>query len=81
MSKTRKADIMVGVRAAQAVDRYCFEHNVPLKTALCAIGVGRQTYYGWKDGRTPSGISLLRLSRIGIDTKYLLGGKREDDHE
>ena len=73
----RKADIRVGVRAAQAVDRYCMEHKVPIKTALCAIGVGRQTYYGWKDGRTPSGVSLLRLSRIGADTKYILYGRWE----
>ena len=76
-SKAKKADIRVGVRAAQEVDKYCKEHNVPLETILCAIGIGRQTYYDWKTGRTPGGLSMLRLSRIGADTRYILYGRRE----
>lgn len=78
MSK-RKADIEVGRRAFEELDRiFNLSKYGGIIKAIKSIGCSKNTIYEWKSGVTPETIYLIRLHYMGADVIYIMTGVKND---
>ena len=76
----RKADIEVGKRAFEELDRiFNLSKYVSITKAAKSIGCDKKAIYGWENGATPETIYLIRLHYLGADVIYIMTGVRNRD--
>ena len=76
----RKADIEVGKRAFEELDRiFNLRKYGGIIKATKSIGCDKKTIYGWENGVTPETIYLIRLHYLGADVIYIMTGVRNGD--
>ena len=74
----RKADIEVGKRAFEELDRiFNLSKYGGIIKAAKSIGCDKKTIYGWENGVTPETIYLIRLHYLGADVIYIMTGVRD----
>ena len=76
----RKADIRVGERAHEELDRiFNLSKYGGITKAAKSIGCDKKTIHGWESGVTPETIYLIRLHYLGADVIYIMTGVRNRD--
>ena len=76
----RKADIEVGKRAFEELDRiFNLSKYGGIIKATNSIGCDRKIVYGWESGATPETFYLIRLHYLGADVIYIMTGVRNRD--
>lgn len=76
----RKADIEVGKRAFEELDRiFNLSKYGGIIKAAKFIGCDKKAIYGWENGVTPETIYLIRLYHLGADVIYIMTGVRNRD--
>ena len=74
----RKADIEVGKRAFEELDRiFNFSKYGGITKVEKSVGCDKKTIYGWENGVTPETIYLIRLHYLGADVIYIMTGVRD----
>lgn len=76
----RKADIEVGKRAFEELDRIfnLGKYGGIIKAAK-SIGCNKTSIYGWENGATPETIYLIRLHYLGADVIYIMTGVKNNN--
>lgn len=72
----KKADVSIGYRAAEEVNRLVEEKYGTHRKLFNRMNLMRGSYYDWECGGTPDGRSLAKLLAAGADVIYILSGKR-----
>ena len=76
----RKADIEVGKRAFEELDRiFSLNKCGGIIKVAKSIGCDKKTIHGWENGVTPETIYLIRLHYLGADVIYIMTGVRNRD--
>lgn len=74
----RKADIEVGKRAFEELDRiFNLSKYGGIIKAAKSIGCNRKSIHLWESGVTPETIYLIRLHYLGADVIYIMTGVRD----